>query len=172
MSCHAVTCWLVISSVLFQQSSARFFPHPQCPQRHGVLVVEQYLASHSYLTCQNVFKDTFLYSSVPDKSTVSRLVNRFRHSRNSSPGCVSRERGECINRWTRWTFATLHWFLFLFSYFGVIYLTGNTCQEIVTWRLDHSLHLSLISPTNAAAAEHCNKWMADNRRCQVVCKHS
>jgi transposase len=43
-----------------------------------VFIVEHYLASRSYLTCQNEFKDTFPDSPVPNKSTVSRLVNRFR----------------------------------------------------------------------------------------------
>jgi hypothetical protein len=33
---------------------------------------------HLVLTCQNEFRDTFPDSSVPNKSTVSRLVNRFR----------------------------------------------------------------------------------------------
>jgi hypothetical protein len=43
-----------------------------------VFIVEHYLASRSYLTCQNEFRDTFPDSPVPSKSTVSRLVNRFR----------------------------------------------------------------------------------------------
>jgi hypothetical protein len=41
-------------------------------------IVEHYLASRSYFTCQNEFRDTFPDSPVPNKSTVSRLVNRFR----------------------------------------------------------------------------------------------
>jgi hypothetical protein len=36
------------------------------------------LASRSYLICQNELRDTFPDSSVPNKSTISRLVNRFR----------------------------------------------------------------------------------------------
>jgi hypothetical protein len=43
-----------------------------------VFIVEHYLASRSYLTCQNEFRDTFPDSPVPNKSTISRLVNRFR----------------------------------------------------------------------------------------------
>jgi transposase len=43
-----------------------------------VFIVEHYLASRSYLTCQNEFRDTFPDSPVPNRSTVSRLVNRFR----------------------------------------------------------------------------------------------
>jgi hypothetical protein len=47
-------------------------------QVQRVFIVEHYLASRSYLTCQNEFRDTFPDSPVPNKSTVSRLVNRFR----------------------------------------------------------------------------------------------
>jgi hypothetical protein len=43
-----------------------------------MFIVEHYLASRSYLTCQNEFRDTFPDSPVPNNSTVSRLVNRFR----------------------------------------------------------------------------------------------
>jgi hypothetical protein len=48
------------------------------PQVQRVCIVEHYLASRSYLSCQNEFRDTFSYSPVPNKSTLSRLVNRFR----------------------------------------------------------------------------------------------
>jgi hypothetical protein len=47
-------------------------------QVQRVFIVEHYLASRSYLTCQNEFRDTFPDFPVPNKSTVSRLVNRFR----------------------------------------------------------------------------------------------
>jgi hypothetical protein len=43
-----------------------------------LFIVEHYLASRSYLTCQNEFRDTFPDSPVPNKSKISRLVNRFR----------------------------------------------------------------------------------------------
>jgi hypothetical protein len=42
-----------------------------------VFIVEHYLASRSYLTCQNELRDAFSDSPVPNKLTVSRLVNRF-----------------------------------------------------------------------------------------------
>jgi hypothetical protein len=41
-------------------------------------IVEHYLASLSYLTCKNEYKDVFPDSPMPNKSTLSRLVNRFR----------------------------------------------------------------------------------------------
>jgi hypothetical protein len=47
-------------------------------QVQRVFIVEHYLASRSYLTCHSEFRDTFPDSPVPNKSTISRLVNRFR----------------------------------------------------------------------------------------------
>jgi hypothetical protein len=47
-----------------------------------VFIVEHYLASRSYLTCQNEFRDILPDSPVPNKSTISRLVNRF-HDREA-----------------------------------------------------------------------------------------
>jgi hypothetical protein len=47
-------------------------------QVQRVFIVEHYLASHSYLTCQNEFTDTFPYYPMPNKSAGSRLLNRFR----------------------------------------------------------------------------------------------
>jgi hypothetical protein len=44
-------------------------------QVQRVFIVEHYLASRSYFTCQNGFRDTFPDSPVPNKSTVSRLVS-------------------------------------------------------------------------------------------------
>jgi hypothetical protein len=47
-------------------------------QVQRAFIVEHYLASRSYLTCRNEFRVTFPISPVPDKSTISRLVDRFR----------------------------------------------------------------------------------------------
>jgi hypothetical protein len=53
------------------------------------------------------------------------LVNRFRHCRNSSPGCIRHEENSaCMHRWTRWTFPTLD-ITFFFSDFNVIYFLTN-----------------------------------------------
>jgi hypothetical protein len=46
-------------------------------QVQRVFIVELYLATHSYLTCQNEFRDTFSNSSVPRKSTVSHVSEPF-----------------------------------------------------------------------------------------------
>jgi hypothetical protein len=60
--------------------------------RHVVTCSRQsvsYLSTVAVQGClQNEFRDTFPDSPVPNKSTVSRLVNRFRHCRNSWPGCM------------------------------------------------------------------------------------
>jgi hypothetical protein len=40
-----------------------------------MFIVEHYLGTCSYLTCQNEFRDTFPNSPVPNKSTISHLVN-------------------------------------------------------------------------------------------------
>jgi hypothetical protein len=69
-----------------------------------VFTVEHYLASRSYLTCQNEFRDTFPDSVVPSKSTISRLVNRFRDTgsvqdRNRSAASNTRKRvNACIGK--------------------------------------------------------------------------
>jgi hypothetical protein len=47
------------------------------PQVQWVFTVKHYLASHSYLICQNEFRDTFPDSHVPNKLTISHLVNCF-----------------------------------------------------------------------------------------------
>jgi hypothetical protein len=106
----------------FNSRSARM--HFSQVQR--VFIVEHYLASRSYLTCQNEFRDTFPDSPVLNKSTVSRLVNRFRDT-----GTVHRVASNMRKRenvcWTRWTFPTLNITLF-FSGFNVIYWL-TTCVK-------------------------------------------
>jgi hypothetical protein len=65
-------------------------------QVQRVFVVEHYLASRPYLTCQNEFRDTFADSPVPNKSTVFRLVNRFRDTSNMRKrvtACIAEHRG-------------------------------------------------------------------------------
>jgi hypothetical protein len=62
-----------VRQLSFNSRSARM----SFSQVQRVFIVERYLASRSYLTCQNEFRDTFSDSPVPNKSTISRLVNRF-----------------------------------------------------------------------------------------------
>jgi hypothetical protein len=70
---HVVTCSRHFVSCLSTIEVQGCLFHTQ-----RVFIVEHCLASRPYLTCQNEFRDTFLDSPVPDKSTISRLVNRFR----------------------------------------------------------------------------------------------
>jgi hypothetical protein len=61
-------------------------------QVQRVFIVEHCLASCSLLNCQNEFRDTFPDSSVPNKSTIYRLVNRFREL------CISNAIAETLHR--------------------------------------------------------------------------
>jgi hypothetical protein len=75
---HAVmSCCNLLSSVRKLSSNSRS-TRLSFSQVQRVFIVEHYLASRSYLTCQNEFRDTFPDFPVPNKSTISRLVNRFR----------------------------------------------------------------------------------------------
>jgi hypothetical protein len=74
---QVMSCCNLLSPVLqlsLNSRSARM----SFSQAQRVFIVEHYLASRSYLTCQNEFRDTFPYSPVPNKWTISRLLNRFR----------------------------------------------------------------------------------------------
>jgi hypothetical protein len=62
-----------VHQLSFNRQSARM----SFSQVQQMFIVEHYLASRSYLTCQNRFRDTFPDSRVPNKST-SCLVNCFR----------------------------------------------------------------------------------------------
>jgi hypothetical protein len=83
---------VTVCQLFFNSQSARMF----FSQMQWVFIVEHYLASHSYLTYENEFRDTFPDSSVPNKSTISRLLNRFRdtgsvqdRNRSSWPSVLS-----------------------------------------------------------------------------------
>jgi hypothetical protein len=55
-----------VHQLFFNSRSARM----SFSQVHRVFIVEHYLASRSYLTCQNEFRDTFPDSPVQNKSTM------------------------------------------------------------------------------------------------------
>jgi hypothetical protein len=69
-------------------------------QVQRVFIVEHYLASHSYFTCQNEFRDTFPESPVPNKLTISCLVNRL--STVDVQGCLFHKCNECSLLNTTW----------------------------------------------------------------------
>jgi hypothetical protein len=99
------------------------------PQVQWVFIVKHYLASRSYLTCHNEFRDIFPDSPVPNKLT-SCLVNHFRDTgsmqdRNHSswPSVLMRASLNMVDIFNTWYNID-----FLFSDFNVIYfLTNRTC---------------------------------------------
>jgi transposase len=50
------------------------------PQNQRVFILEHYFSTRSYAECQNAFRNYFPDSVVPNKSTVQRLVERFRET--------------------------------------------------------------------------------------------
>jgi transposase len=49
-------------------------------QDQRVFILEHYFSSRSYEECQNAFRNSFPDSVVPNKSTIQRLVKRFRET--------------------------------------------------------------------------------------------
>jgi hypothetical protein len=50
------------------------------PQDQRVFILEHYFSTRSYAGCQNAFRNSFPDSVVPNKSTIQRLVERFRET--------------------------------------------------------------------------------------------
>jgi hypothetical protein len=90
-----------VRQLSFNSRSARM------SQVQRVFIAEHYLASRSYLPCQNEFRDTFLDSPVSNKPTISRLVNRFRDTGtlHRVASNMRKRVNACIAE--RWTFPTL-----------------------------------------------------------------
>jgi hypothetical protein len=63
-----------VRQLSFNSGSARMY----FSQVQRMFIVEHCLASRSYFTFHNEFRDTFPDSPMRNKSTISRLVNRFR----------------------------------------------------------------------------------------------
>jgi hypothetical protein len=51
-------------------------------QDQHVFILEHYFSNRSYAGCQNTFRNSFPGSVVPNKSTIQRLVERFRETGN------------------------------------------------------------------------------------------
>jgi transposase len=49
-------------------------------QDQRVFILEHYVCTRSYAECQNAFRNSFPDSEVPNKSTIQRLVERFRET--------------------------------------------------------------------------------------------
>jgi hypothetical protein len=127
-----------------------------------MFIVKHYLASRSYLTFQNEFRDKFPNSPMPNKSTISRLVNRFRdtgsmqvRNRSGQPLVLSDD--------TKWggNFKHLIEHCFLFSDFNIIYfLTNRTCVR-------NRLHEFWIILYNYILLSP-----ADSHMCMHACMHT
>jgi hypothetical protein len=113
-----------VRQLSFNSRSARM----SFPQVQRVFIVEHYLTSRSYLTCHSEFRDTFPDSPVLNKSTISRLVNRFRDTGTLHRVASNmRKIANASKRWMWLTFPTRNITLF-FSEVNVIYfLTNRTC---------------------------------------------
>jgi transposase len=49
-------------------------------QDQRIFILEHYFSTRSYAECQNAFRNSFPDSVVPNKSSIQRLVERFRES--------------------------------------------------------------------------------------------
>jgi hypothetical protein len=74
---QVTSCCNLLAPVRQLSSNSRSARMSQVQQ---VFIVKHYLPSRSYLTCQNEFRDTFPDFPVPNKLTVSCLVNHFRET--------------------------------------------------------------------------------------------
>jgi transposase len=52
-------------------------------QDQRVFILEHYFSTRSCAECQNAFRNSFPDSVVPNKSTIQRLVERFRETRST-----------------------------------------------------------------------------------------
>jgi hypothetical protein len=152
---QVTSCCNLLAQVRHLSSSSRS-ARMSFSQVQRVFIVEHYLASRSYLTCQNEFRDTFPDSPVPSKSTISRLVDRF-------PSVQKLFTELHQTRGKEWMHASLNAvnisntsfdFFFLFPDFKVIYfLTNFTCARngfarfsiilYINYRLSNTLILAL-----------------------------
>jgi hypothetical protein len=121
-----VTAFCNLLTPVRQFSSNSWSARMSFSQVQQVFIVEHCLASCSYLTCQDVFRDTFPDSPMPNKSTISRLANHFcdtgtlhrvaSNMRKRVNACIT----EC-----GWHFQHLYNIVFLFYDFNVIYFLTN-----------------------------------------------
>jgi hypothetical protein len=74
---QATSCCNLLAPVRQLSSNSRS-ARMSFSQVQRVFIVEHYLASRSYLTCQNESRYSFPDSPVPNKLAICRLVNRFR----------------------------------------------------------------------------------------------
>jgi transposase len=85
-------CWRDLDTILYTVSRVRtlFVTRRFYSQDQRVFILEHYFSTRSYAECQNAFRNSFPDSVVPNKSTIKRLVERFRETGSS---CEKRRSG-------------------------------------------------------------------------------
>jgi hypothetical protein len=132
---HVVTCSCQSS---FNSRSARM----SFSQVQWVFIVKHYLASHSYLTCQNEFRDTFPDSPVPNKLTISH-GEPFLSLQKLFIGLHQTWEKECMHASlnvvdisnTSYNIVFVSWFQC-----NLVFDKRNMCQEWDVWLFDHPVY--------------------------------
>jgi hypothetical protein len=129
-----------VRQLSFNSRSARM----SFSQVQKVFIVEHYLASRSYLTCQNGFRDTFPDSSAPNRFTIYRLVNCFRD--RGTHHRVAWNMRKSVKSSTV-TYPTIEITLFFVLWFqcNLFFDKYSMCPEWVAWLFDHSVSCKLIN---------------------------
>jgi hypothetical protein len=86
-------CWRDLDSILYALSRVRTLFVTRCfffPQDQRVFILEHYFFTRSYAECQNAFRNSFPDSVTLNKSTIQRLVERFRET-----GSIGEKRRSC-----------------------------------------------------------------------------
>lgn len=110
-----------------------------------MFTVEHYLVSRFYLTCKSNFRDVFHYLPVPNKSTVSRVVNYYRDTGtvhrlasdtwNNVNTCITERGGRYRHLiWHRFCFLISLWFTF----WQIERVSGMACvtfRSLCIWQL-------------------------------------
>jgi transposase len=98
-------CWRDLDFILYILSRVRtlFVTRWFFSQDQRVFILEHYFSTRSYAECQNAFRNSFPDSVVPNKSTIQRLVERFREAgstgkkrRSGRPSVLSNNSSEDI----------------------------------------------------------------------------
>jgi hypothetical protein len=136
-----------IHQLPFNSQSARMYFW----QKHWMFTVEHYMASCSYLTCQNELRDTFPNSPVPNKLAICCFVNHF--------WLLQKLFTSLHHRWGKvWMHTSLNVrdiastkynIAFFWLQCTLFFDKQNMCQKWAAWVFDHSIEcickVSLIS---------------------------
>jgi hypothetical protein len=146
---HVVTWSLLVVTSLSKVEVQDFFFFTKCKAS-----VEHYLASRSHLACQNVFRDAFPSSPVPNKPTVSRVVYSFRSLQQIVTALHQTPQAACMHRWRLWTLrATNVTLLLVFCFqcklffWQMEYVSGMGCMtfwSVCIYDRNHKCHMRTL----------------------------